>query len=320
MTADTATPGRALVTGAAGFLGSQVVAILAERGWFVCGSGRRIKPSKLQVDLWISGDLTTPGFAERLVAGCRPTHVFHLAGTLGQGVRERRELIDIHVLGTAALLEAVVAAEPTAWVAVSSSSAVYGRGETQPIPETARMMPLTDYASSKAALEMIVTQFRLAERLRSCILRPFNLVGPGQSGELLLSGLSRQVAEQESGGPGVLRVGNLASKRDYLDVRDAALAVEALARRGCEAPIVNIGSGRSWSGQSCVDILLGLSTRPFRVEVDSDLMGSVDIPEQRADISLLRRVTGWQPTIDLATSISDLLNEWRSRVSVGAPA
>jgi GDP-4-dehydro-6-deoxy-D-mannose reductase len=320
MTADSAMPARALVTGASGFLGRQLVATLVERGWFVCGSSRRPRPESIQVHQWVSGDLLTPGFADRLVRRSRPTNVFHLAGTLGQRSGQLPQLIEIHVLGTAALLEAVATQQPGAWVAVASSSAVYGGGESQPIPETARMMPLTDYASSKAAAEMVVTQVRLATGLTSCILRLFNLVGPGQSETLLLPSLARQVAEQELGGPGVLKVGNLEPKRDYLDARDASRAIAELASARCVDPVVNIGSGRSWSVQNCLDTLLGLSTRGLSTEIDPNLVRSVDVREQRADVSLLQRITKWHPTIELTTSISDLLDEWRARISVGSRA
>ncbi|HEY8694207.1 MAG TPA: NAD-dependent epimerase/dehydratase family protein, partial [Chloroflexota bacterium] len=298
MTAHIETPAKALVTGAAGFWGRQLVATLVDLGWPVCGSSRRPKPESVQAEQWVQGDLLAPGFADRLVRGSRPTHVFHVAGTLGHGTTQLRDLVETHVLGTAALLEAVVTLEPTAWVAVASSSAVYGQAASQPIAETARMRPLTDYASSKAAVEMVTTQVRLSTGLTSCILRPFNLVGPGQDDGLLMSGLARQVAEQESVGPGVLKVGNLEPRRDYLDVRDAARAVAELAKLRCDDEVVNIGSGQSWSVQSCIDILLGLSTRTFRVEVDPQRVRSVDVADQRADVSRLRRLTGWGPSIE----------------------
>jgi nucleoside-diphosphate-sugar epimerase len=72
--------------------------------------------------------------------------------------------------------------------------------------------------------------------------------------------------------------------------------------------------------QNCLDTLLGLSTRGLSTEIDPNLVRSVDVREQRADVSLLQRITKWHPTIELTTSISDLLDEWRARISVGSRA
>jgi len=308
------------VTGASGFVGRHLVAALAERGYSVLASGRRGPPAGLPVTGWLSGDLLEPSFADELVRISRPTHVFHLAGLLGQGAPQRRLLLETHVLATAALLESLAGREPAAWLSLASSSAVYGNSEDQPLGEATPVRPITDYATSKVAEETVAAQFRLAAGVRCCVLRLFNLVGPGQSDTLLLSGIARQVAEQEHSADPVVRVGNCEPRRDYLDVRDAVRAMVDLADLCCTEPVVNIGSGRSRSVRECIDLLLGAAMKSVRIEVDPGLVRPRDIPEQCADVSLLRGLTSWSPTIDFEDSLADLLDYWRARVAQPASA
>ena len=309
------------MTGASGFVGTNVVVALAARGWAVVGSGRGAKPPALPVEAWLPGDLLASGVAHDVMREARPTHVIHAVGALGGGARDRRELFDAHALSTAALLEAVAVHRPDAWVAVAGSSAVYGRAPLQPIPESAPMAPLSDYATSKCAQELVAAQYRGAG-LSCSVARFFNLVGPGQSDVLLLSSLAHQAAEQEQDPDRVilLRVGNLEPRRDYLDVRDAARAVVALAEARCDAPAVNVGSGRSWSVSDCVDMLATALARPLRLTVDAVRKRALDIDDQRADLTLLRSLVDWSPEIDLLRSVSDLLDHWRSRVAQGVRA
>jgi GDP-4-dehydro-6-deoxy-D-mannose reductase len=315
------TPGAtALVTGAAGFVGRHLVTALAADGYAVVGSSRRPKPSAMAVESWIQGDLLDTGFAAELLRDARPSHIFHLAGGLGPAAADRRSLVELHVLGTAALLDAVISADPHPWVCIASSSAVYGEAASQPIPEWAPTRPLSDYAVSKAAMELVVSQFRLAAGLQCCVVRPFNLIGPGLTDRLFLSALARQVAAQEPQGSGVVYVGNLEPRRDFLDVRDAVRALTALADVRCMEPVVNIGSGASWTIGHCLDLLLAATDVPLRVVVDPHRVRSQEIAEQRADISLLSSLTGWTPTIELSTSIRDVLDHWRSRLAQGVRA
>ncbi|MGH2869847.1 MAG: NAD-dependent epimerase/dehydratase family protein [Solirubrobacteraceae bacterium] len=315
VTATTSSRSRALVTGAGGFMGRHLVASLQSRGYEVFGSGRGPQPAELVLHGWMHGDLRDDGFAADLVRATRPTHVFHLAGVFGRTAADRRVLFDTHVLGTADLLDAVVAESLTTWVCVSSSSAVYGPRETQPIPETGAVRPLNDYGVSKAAEELVAARFRLSEGLTCCALRLFNLVGPGLSDALVISALARQVATQELGGHGVVYVGNLEPRRDFLDVRDAVRAIVDLADLRCGEPLVNIGSGRSRSVRHCLDLLLAGARRTLSYEIDPGRVRRHEIPDQRADVSLLTRLTRWSPTIELSASLGDLLAHWRDRVS-----
>jgi GDP-4-dehydro-6-deoxy-D-mannose reductase len=302
------TPMRALVTGANGFLGRHVVTLLRSKGAEVVTTGRE----DAAVD--VAGDLRDATFASRLVAASAPTHVFHLAGTLGDA--PPFEQLDVNVVATCTLLDAIAAGDDV-WLGVASSSAVYGAPAQLPIREDHPLAPLTPYAASKASQEMAVLTHELATGAPMARARLFNLVGPGQPPSLLLSGIARQVARAEAAGGGDVSVGNVEPRRDFVDVRDAAAALVALADDRASGAF-NVATGASISVRDAVDVLVGLAGCPVRVVVDDDRRRAVEIPDQVGDFGRLTATTGWVPTVPFLRSAGDLLVEWRDRIG-GTP-
>ena len=310
--------GTVLVTGASGFLGSRAIALLIQRGYPVVATGR--KPTRSTGVLFVRGDLRDERFTQRLVDEVRPTHVLHVAGLVGDYTRS--EFFDIHAIATGALLDAVAATVPDAWVGVASSSAVYGRSASQPVAETHPLLPLTDYASSKVAGEAVVTRMRLGAGLRCFSLRFFNIFGPGQSVATMPAALARQMAVAERSRPPrpSISVGNLTPRRDLIDVDDAAEGLIGLMEAEAGEPAVNIGTGVSHSMQECLDELLANARCEVRVVADEARMRAVEIPDQRADISLLRSLTNFEPRVAFGTSVRLTLDHFRDEAAVRAMA
>jgi GDP-4-dehydro-6-deoxy-D-mannose reductase len=110
-------------------------------------------------------------------------------------------------------------------------------------------------------------------------------------------------------------VGNLDAQRDLSDVRDIVRGYALALEHGAPGAVYNLGSGRPTSIRTVLDTLLGMSTTTISVEPDPERMRPVDVPVITANIARMREHTGWQPTISLAHTLRDVLNDWRERVA-----
>jgi GDP-4-dehydro-6-deoxy-D-mannose reductase len=318
---------RALITGISGFIGSHLAAQLQAAGATVFGLDR-VVPSNGQGSDQHSGfrmfvgDLLDESFLQAALKESNPTHVFHLAAVLSGAPGGSAIQYTVNVIGTACFLDGLRAMNLSPWILIASSSAVYGVPQTEPegrkpIDEQRSLRPLTPYAASKAAQEMVAIQAHLAHGLRIVRTRTFNLIGAGQSPSLLTSSLARQVALAENGGPRLLRVGNLTPRRDYTDVRDVVRAYQLLSEKDQAGDVFNVCSGVSHSAKECVDLLMRMSNVPLQVEVESSRIRIEEIDNQVGDSQNLRRATGWRPEISFEESLGQVLDDWRQRLRSG---
>ena len=310
---------RALITGISGFVGGHLASHLLASGADVYGIDRKplndsAHSSAGRYRVFI-GDLLDDSSLRVLVKEIDPTHVFHLAGVLGGAPGGSTIQYQVNVVGTVRLLDTLQALGLDPWILIASSSAVYGPALNLPIAEEQSFRPVTHYAASKAAQELVAIQYHLAYGMQIVRTRTFNLVGPGQSRSMLPSDLAHQVALAELGGPPVLRVGNLTPRRDYTDVRDAVRAYTLLATSSRPGEVYNVCSGHSCSVQECVDLLMALSRVPLKLEVERSRMRAVEISDQVGSSERLWKTTGWRPELPLEKSLGDLLDDWRNKLS-----
>src|SRR5680860_1518552 len=243
---------RALVTGGAGFIGSNLVDALLARGDAVTvvddlSTGRR---SNLDTALAAGAELAeldirdAASLAER-VAAARPDVVFHLAAQIDV----RRSLADpafdaaVNVGGTANLLEAMRAAGSPRIVFVSTGGAIYGEGEGKALPlgEDAPIEPFSAYGQSKFAAEGYLALYERLYGLSGVSLRLGNVYGPRQD-PLGEAGVIAIFCGKLRGGERPTVFGDGRQTRDYIYVGDVVTAALAAARSGASGP-VNIGSG-----------------------------------------------------------------------------
>lgn len=308
---------RALITGVSGYIGRHLSHRLLAEGATVYGLTRapervRAFPAHPGLTL-LAGDHADSSFLTAAVRQLMPTHVFHLAGTLGSAPGGYQVQYDANVGLTIALLESLLALDELPRVFIMSSSAVYGNPARMPITEETAFKPLSHYATSKAAQELVAIHYYGAHGLPIVRVRTFNLIGPGNSTALLPSDVGRQVVRAERSGRGVLRVGNLAPRRDYTDVRDAVSAYVLLARTGLPGEVYNVCSGQSFSVRECLDLFLKMSRAPLELEVEPARQRSIEIANQVGSAARLHALNGWAPMISLEASIADLLDELRGR-------
>jgi GDP-4-dehydro-6-deoxy-D-mannose reductase len=145
-------------------------------------------------------------------------------------------------------------------------------------------------------------------------VRAFGHTGPGQSDTFVLSNFARQTAEIEAGRrEAVLRVGNLASVRDFLDVDDVVEAYVRLLDPDVPADIYNVASGIGTPLRDLLDKLLALANQRPLIECDPERVRPADFLV--GDASRLRAATGWAPTVPIERTLERLLDDWRGKLS-----
>lgn len=298
---------RALVTGAAGFVGSWLVRELAAAGHTVFAAGHEESPPP--GTRWLRMDVTSTASVREAVEHSAPEAVFHLAGqaSVGDSFADPEGTWEVNATGT---LRVAGALPKGARLLLAGSAEVYGPvpEAEQPIREDRPLRPANPYAASKAAAEMAALQAGAGGGVEVVIARSFNHTGPGQDARFALPSFARQLAEIAAGRrEPVLRVGNLSARRDLLDVRDVVRAYVTLMERGASGEAYNVASGEARSIGEAVETLVELSGTGARVEVDEERVRPVDVPLLLGDAGKLRAL-GWAPRTPFRRTLEDLLS------------
>ncbi len=291
-----------LVTGARGFVGGHVLARAVHAGL-----------SAIAAD----GDLRDVSVADAAVGAARPRAVLHLAATR-RGDRAWAALSDDLAMA-GAVIDAVARHAPEAPVLIPGSAAQYGMGNARPLTEgDDTSVPVSAYGVMKSVIEHAVSADPLRRSVRVIIARSFNHIGPGQGAGAPAAQWAREIVAAEAAGGGIVRVGDLAVVRDFLDVRDVVDAYIALVRSTANG-VVNVCSGVPTPLRRVLDLLVGSSKVPIAVEHDPGLSRAVDPPSVVGDPARLRHLTDWSPAISLEQSVADLLADLRCGAATVAP-
>ena len=298
---------RALVTGAGGFVGVHLVRHLEQQGDDVVELERNVDG----IDIADAEALTDA------VVAAKPEAVYHLAGAadVGGSWVEPRETFLANALGTLNVLEASRQAGAERVLAVTSAD-VYGRvtADELPLDEDQPLRPVSPYAASKVAADALAQQAWLGHRLPVIRVRAFNHLGPGQSDRFVAPSVAARIARNERDGGDEVPIGNMTPRRDVTDVRDVVRAYRLLMTAGEPGAVYNVCRGEAFSVQQIAEALLAMASRPMRLVSDPALQRPVDIPVLVGDNRALRTATGWEPTIPLAQTLTDVLADWRARL------
>lgn len=298
---------RILITGGAGFIGSHLVERLIARQERVevldsLARGRR-DWLPAGVDLY-EVDLRDRESVRRVVEGLRPEVVVHLAALhFIPDVDGAPELArQVNVEGTRNLLSALAAAPPL-FLLFASTAAVYP-DRAGPIPESCPPAPLDLYGKTKVAGEKLLARFGGETGTRCVTARLFNVIGKRETNPHIVPELIRQLKS----GATSLSLGKLDSTRDYTDVVDVADALALLLLRpNLRETVFNVGSGRGVSVTELVSACELILGQRLTVAVDAKRLRDNDRNELIADVSLLKRTTGWSPSRSTEETLANLL-------------
>lgn len=296
---------RWLVTGGAGFIGSNIVHRLAADGEHVrvlddFSTGKKanlrgLPASRVAV---VEGDLRDAATVRRAVRGC--AYVLHQGAipSVPRSLRDPAASTAVNVLGTVNLLEAAARAGSVRRVVLASSSSVYGDSPTLPKVESMPLLPLSPYAASKAAMEGFARAFSASRGVEAVILRYFNVFGPRQDPRGAYAAVIPRFFHAILAGerPVVFGDGNQTRDFTFVDnVVEANLRAATLPRAAGEVLNVACGERVTILGlASMIAEALGTKTSP-RLEPGRD----GEVRHSLADIARMEAVLGLRPAVDL---------------------
>jgi GDP-4-dehydro-6-deoxy-D-mannose reductase len=301
-----------LITGATGFVGRHVLSVLeggvdetSRSEHKVIVLGRRC-PAGWPEEAFAAADLNDANRLGQTIRRIGPDVVIHTAGRTPPASDD--ELYRANFWATIHLLNALRSAQRPVRVVLSGSAAELGLVDAYdlPVAETHACNPINAYGRSK----WLGTVGGLAERspLEVTVARVFNPIGPGTPPTQALGRFATRLNEP---GPDPLElgVGDLGTRRDFVDVRDVARAMIALARFGRSGLVYNVGTGESRCVGDGLDALVRLSGRTVKVTIDPALQRRREPADSRANIDRIIAHTDWRPTISWEQSLGDLWNE-----------
>lgn len=325
---------RALVTGAAGFVGRWLCAALVRDGWDVSATAhtsadveaaRADGPWGSLADVrWSTGDIRDAEHWSTMFSDLRPDAVINLAAIshVQQASVDPTLTWDVNLLAPVRLLHAAQAQrergvlDPV--ILLVGSAEQYGRQPASRVPfdEDTPQQPLTVYGASKAAQEVAGLQAFRATGLRVLTARPFPHSGPGQEPRFLLPALvARGEALRRDQSSAPMLMGNLTPVRDFLHVSDVVAAYIAMLHSGHPGTAYNVASGVGRSVREIAASVLGHVGVRAAIQEDPALVRAVDVPVLVGNASRLSADTGWTPSRSFDDIIDDLLAYHRTHAA-----
>jgi len=312
-----------VVTGGCGFVGARLCARLVADGHepiifdnLALGIPANLPSAVVGRTRLIEGDIRDADALARCFATYRPRTVFHLAALhfIPACNADPRRAIEINVTGTQAVFDACAASGTVEAVVIASSAAVYAASE-EPLHEASALGPVDIYGHTKLWSEQLATLFHRRTSIPVGVARLFNQFGPGETNAHLIPAIIEQV---RAGGP--LRLGNLASRRDYLATDDAARGLVALAAecRKHGSLTCNFGSERAVDGWTLVRLIEQLHGGPLVVTQDPARMRPADNPVILSDCTRAHELLGWHAAIALEDGLRETFKRPRAAVRAGA--
>lgn len=295
---------KVLVTGGAGFIGSNLVRKLLERNYDVTvldnmSIGLRDNLPRSDKVKLLKGDVRN--FEQVMSAVRGHQYVMHLAAQafIPLSYELPLQVSETNAIGSINVFKACLNHDIERLVHVSSSE-VYGSDKYSPMDEQHPLCPQNTYAVAKAAADMWAQTFYLEHKLPVVILRPFNTFGPRENLPYFIPEMIRQSLKEP-----VIHVGNLETSRDFTYVEETVQAmIDALETKNIEGEIINLGTCGTHKMKDILT-LIQKETNAERKEVVSDKsrLRPKDVEILITDNAKAKRVLGWAPKITFEEGI-----------------
>jgi len=292
---------RALVTGGAGFIGSNLVRALLDHGDrvrvldnFATGNRANLADIVAEIEI-VEGDLRS---YERVHTAVRGTDIVFHQGALGSVPRSVQDPLTTTAVNVEGTLNVLLAArdEGVGRVVAASSSSVYGDGGTFPRVETQAPNPISPYAVAKLAAERFCVSFARVYGLETVALRYFNVFGPRQDPTSQYAAVVPLFVRAIQEGRPVTIYGDGEQSRDFTYVANVVEAnLMAAEAEGAVGTVLNIAAGGSETVNTLADTIGRLLDLPVERSYASQRPG--DVNQSWADIQRARETIGFEPRV-----------------------
>jgi UDP-glucose 4-epimerase len=307
---------KAVVTGGAGFIGSNICAALAREGATVTAlddlsSGHAMNLDGMSGVTLIQGDVRDPDAVARAMTGCEV--VFHLAASVGnkRSIDHPDQDTSINVNGTLTVLDAARAAGVRKLVAASSAG-IYGELKTIPISEDHPLEPLTPYGVSKLYTEKMALAFAHVYGLEAICLRYFNVYGPNQRFDAYGNVIPIFAFRALRGEP-ITIFGNGQQTRDFVHVDDVVQANLKAARNTGVSGGFNIASASQIRILDLANAVNAHLDQPVPIQHAGERAG--DVAHSLADISAARTAFGFDPKVEMQPGLAQYMDWAKQEVA-----
>ena len=332
-----------LITGVTGFVGSHLAEYcLTKPNVQVYGIVRpadlkseikNIESIKKNITL-IPCELTNEKKVLEAIKKVKPDKIFHLAAEnfVPLSWKFPKENLANNIFSELNIFEAIKKLNLNPVMVIACAGGEYGLVHKKELPlrETNLLRPLTPYALSKVAQEMLAFQYYRSGGFKTVLARFFAIEGPRRRSEFGVSSFAKQIAQIEkgksrslndrgssieSGQKPIIYVGNLNAQNDFLDVQDAVRAYWLASEKCKFGEPYNVCSEKAKSMKWVLDTLVALSTvKNIIITVDPKRVRPIDVPVVVGDCSKFKKQTGWKPKIPLEKTLEGVLNYWRALV------
>ena len=309
-----------LVTGADGFVGSQLATILAGRGHEVVGSVRqraessfeRSRRESLGALRTVAIELLDPSSVRRAVTEGWDV-VVHLAAVSSgaDALSDPMRAWEVNALGTARLAHELGQSKLRGGdplLLMISTAEVYGVGPERPRLESDVPRPISPYAASKLAAEVACLEVYRRMGLRVIVVRPFPHAGPGQDTRFVVPAFLERIRFTKRINAPVVKVGRIDPVREFTHVSDVIEACALIMESGRAGEVYNVASGRAISVKDVFFMLADAVGHRAIPEMDHELIRPVDVPHLVGDSTKLRSETGWEPRLTLEQTIREMVD------------
>jgi len=302
---------RYVVTGGAGFIGSNIVKLLVKKEHEVdiidnlhTGNKEKIKEVIDKVNFF-KIDIRDKNSLEEIIKNSNG--VFHEAAltAVPESFEKPQEYHDVNVIGTKNIFE--IAKKENIRVVYASSSSIYGNAKNIPIIENADRKPINPYGQTKLDDEFLAEEFSKND-LSVIGLRYFNVYGTGQTGSY--AGVITKFLENIKNQKSFTINGNGFQIRDFIHVNDIAkanlVAMESKIKNG----FFNIGTGIPTSINDLAKLMIEISNHTHKTKFGPELEGDVEISQ--ADMNSTNKFFNWNHEINLLNGLKDLIKNYLS--------
>lgn len=315
---------RILITGITGMIGKHLADLLVKEGCEVAGISRATSTTiyirEIPAYKHYMGDILDTKFLARVWKDWEPEIIFHLAAQAYNSISWEAEdtTYALNITGSRNVFDVCRNFSPNARIIPACSSAEYGfvSEDMQPIVEDITpLRPVTPYGVSKACMEMMARQFHFNYKMDIILPRLFIHVGPDHPPSTALQSFAMQLAAIKLGKQlPQIKVGNLNSSRDFVDVRDGVKALWILSQEGKSGEVYNICTGQAQSIRQVLEILIQISGVHAEIVHESSLLRLSDETILLGDMKKLKAL-GWKPEIPFEQTLTDIYNNWLERFS-----